>query len=82
MLDERRGDDAEPARRTETVLVNGREHPLPRPPSVRGALTALGLDQRPVAVEVNGRLVRRAEHAGTPLEPGDRMEIVTFVGGG
>lgn len=64
------------------MLVNGSERPLPRPASVEGALIALGLDRKPVAVEVNGRIVRRADHTATTLRPGDRMEIVTFVGGG
>lgn len=63
------------------IRVNGRERPLPSPPSVAGALAALGL-RGPVAVEVNGALVRRAEHARTEIAAGDRLEVVTFVGGG
>ena len=63
------------------IRVNGRETPLPSPASVAGALRALGLDG-PVAVEVNGALVRRAAHRETPLRAGDRVEVVTFVGGG
>ena len=63
------------------IRVNGRETPLPSPASVAGALRALGLDG-PVAVEVNGALVRRAAHGETPLRPGDRVEVLTFVGGG
>ena len=64
------------------LFINGKERPLPHPASVRGALEALGLAHRPVAVELNGRLVRRSEQAKTAVEPGDRIEIVTFVGGG
>ena len=64
------------------LFINGKERPLPHPASVRGALEALGLANRPVAVELNGRLVRRGEQAKTAVEPGDRIEIVTFVGGG
>lgn len=63
------------------IRVNGQERPLPSPASVAGALAALGL-RGPVAVEVNGALVRRAEHARTRVAPGDRLEVVTFVGGG
>ena len=69
---------AEPA---PVIRVNGQERPLPSPPSVAGALAALGLSG-PVAVEVNGALVRRAEHDRTEIAPGDRLEVVTFVGGG
>ena len=64
------------------IVVNGSRRPLPRPASVRGALEALGLAGRPVAVELNGRLVRRADHPRTAVRTGDRVEIVTFVGGG
>ncbi len=64
------------------LFVNGKQRPLPDPASVRGALVALGLAGRPVAVELNGRLVRRGEQESTAVEPGDRIEIVTFVGGG
>jgi sulfur carrier protein len=33
-------------------------------------------------VEVNGELVTRSDYATTTLNEGDRVEIVTFVGGG
>ena len=64
------------------LWINGKEPPLPHPASVRGALEALGLANRPVAVELNGNLVRRADQEATALSPGDRVEIVSFVGGG
>ena len=35
-----------------------------------------------VAVEVNEQLVRRAHYDETVLREGDRVEIVTLVGGG
>ena len=37
---------------------------------------------RGLAVAVNGRLVRRADWAATPLEPGDAVEIVRAMQGG
>ncbi len=64
------------------LSINGKERPVPHPASVRGALEALGLASRPVAVELNGNLVRRADQETTVLKPGDRVEIVSFVGGG
>ena len=42
----------------------------------------LGLTGRPVAVERNREVVPRALHASTVLATGDRLEVVTFVGGG
>jgi sulfur carrier protein len=37
---------------------------------------------RRVAVERNGTIVPRSQHASTLLEDGDRVEIVVAVGGG
>ena len=37
---------------------------------------------RGLAVAVNGRLVRRADWAATPLQPGDAVEIVRAMQGG
>jgi sulfur carrier protein len=42
----------------------------------------LGLAGKPVAVERNREVVPRALHASTVLAEGDRIEVVTFVGGG
>lgn len=78
---ERSGQEA-PANPAGILFINGKESALPHPASVRGALDALGLASRPVAVELNGNLVRRADQESTALKPGDRVEIVSFVGGG
>ena len=45
-------------------------------------LVELDLDSRPCAVEVNRELVPRASHRDHQLTDGDRVEIVTLVGGG
>ena len=64
------------------VIVNGEPHAIEDGSSVADLLRALGLDAQQVAVERNREIVPRAAHAQTPLTPGDRLEIVTFVGGG
>lgn len=65
-----------------SVVVNGR--PLPWRPhlTLAALLQELGAAGSGVAVERNARVVRRAEHGATLLEPGDRIEIVRLVGGG
>lgn len=45
-------------------------------------LEGLGRDPRTVAIERNGVLVPRARFADTPLDDGDRLELVQFVQGG
>jgi sulfur carrier protein len=64
------------------VQVNGTPRELPEPISVAELLCALALARERVAVERNGKLVPRTEHERTRLAEGDRVEIVTLVGGG
>ncbi len=50
--------------------------------TVAAMLADLGLADQRVAVELNGDVVPRAEHDARTLSAGDRVEVVTFVGGG
>ena len=43
---------------------------------------ALGLAGQRFAVEVNRSIVPKSLHAGHPLQPGDRVEIIQAIGGG
>lgn len=64
------------------IVVNGETRQIEDASSVSDLLGELGLAARHVAVEVNLELVPRATHADCILKPGDRLEIVTLVGGG
>ena len=64
------------------VTVNGEAHEVPAGTTVRRLIELLELTGGPVAVERNGDVVPRAEHAGTALAEGDAIEVVHFVGGG
>jgi thiamine biosynthesis protein ThiS len=64
------------------VVVNGEPREVEAGATVAALLRALGLDGRPVAVERNREIVPKSVHAATPLAAGDRIEIVTMVGGG
>ena len=64
------------------ILLHSAPHPLPDPPTVAGLLTSLNRDPKKVAVEVNEEVVSREQHAAKELKDGDRVEIVTLVGGG
>ena len=46
------------------------------------AIEDMGLDPSRVAVELNGKIVPRADFKSTVLKDGDSLEIVHFVGGG
>ena len=64
------------------LVVNGESGAYPDGVTVRALLDSLGLGGRPAAVEVNGSLVPAREHGGATLGAGDRVEVVTLVGGG
>jgi len=64
------------------ITVNGQPHQAAEGCTVAQLIEQLGLQGKPVAVEVNLELVPRQRHAEHRLAPGDRLEIVTLVGGG
>jgi sulfur carrier protein len=64
------------------LLVNGESHPLAENATVAELLADFAVHPQRVAVEVNEKLVRRAVFSETRLREGDRVEIVTLVGGG
>ncbi|MCA9261907.1 MAG: sulfur carrier protein ThiS [Planctomycetales bacterium] len=64
------------------IVVNGSPRDVEQDTTIANLLADLGLDPRQVAVERNLNLVPRAEHAAAVLEHGDRLEVVTLVGGG
>ena len=64
------------------LVVNGEPREVADGSTVEQLVAALGIDRRSVAVERNLEIVPRSQHATTPLAEGDRVEIVTMVGGG
>ena len=65
-----------------TIQVNGQPREVAAETSVSQLLEELGVKQPHVAVELNLEVVPRAQHAATSLREGDRLEVVTLVGGG
>jgi sulfur carrier protein len=64
------------------IQVNGEGREIALGSTVANLLGELGIIQPHVAVEVNLEVVPRAEHRDTILNDGDRVEVVTLVGGG
>ncbi len=62
--------------------VNGNKTEVAAAATICDLLAGHGLESAQVAVELNREIVPRAAHASTTLKDGDRLEIVTFVGGG
>ena len=64
------------------VWVNGQVQELPPVNTVADLAAWMNLPAYGVAIELNGEVVRRNDHAITLLAEGDRLEVVRLVGGG
>lgn len=64
------------------VYVNEEPREVETGATVAWLIDQLELEPRYLAVERNRELVPRRDHAGCKLAEGDRLEIVTLVGGG
>jgi sulfur carrier protein len=64
------------------LRINGEVRQTPVLATVADLATWLNLPVFGSAIELNGEVVRRAEHPATPLKEDDRLEVVRLVGGG
>jgi len=64
------------------MKVNGKEIKLQSPCNLKVFLKENGHIQDRVAVELNEKIIPKAQFETTLLSDADKMEIVSFVGGG
>ena len=64
------------------MQINGQEYALTKVMSLQELLQEQGYRSNLVAVELNGAIVKRSEYDSTMLTAEDKLEIVSFVGGG
>jgi sulfur carrier protein len=62
--------------------VNGEIRSVADQSTLNDLIDELALPPARIAVELNGAVIRRNQWPETPLNEGDRLEIVHFVGGG
>ncbi|GAB1367508.1 sulfur carrier protein ThiS [Azonexus hydrophilus] len=62
--------------------INGAPHTFTAPLSVEQLVAHLGYSGKRIAIERNGEIVPKSQHASTPLADGDVLEIVVAVAGG
>lgn len=74
--------DCRLAEETVTITVNGEPFRVSQGLSLEVLAAALRINPRGTAIEVNQELIPRAEYANRRLADGDRVEVVTLVGGG
>lgn len=65
-----------------SVMVNGTVSSVERGITVTELLNQMGTLPGRVAVEINLTVIERDAFKRTSLQEGDRVEIVSFVGGG
>ncbi|NJM76519.1 MAG: thiamine biosynthesis protein ThiS [Acaryochloridaceae cyanobacterium RU_4_10] len=64
------------------IHVNGESHTCPVGQHLPQLLTQLNLNPRLIAIEYNGEILHRQFWEQTEVVNGDRLEVVTIVGGG
>lgn len=65
-----------------TLQVNGETRTCAAQSRLPDVLEQLGFNPRLVAVEYNGEILHRQYWLETSVQEGDRLEVVTIVGGG
>jgi thiamine biosynthesis protein ThiS len=68
--------------KTIQVVVNGAERTIPAGLNIDRLLGWLKIDASRVAVELDGKIVRKPEWRAADVRAGARIEVVWFVGGG
>ncbi|SCK17031.1 sulfur carrier protein ThiS [Vogesella sp. LIG4] len=65
------------------ITLNGESRQFaPSVTTLTALIAALELHGKRIAIERNGEIVPRSQHADTALLDGDALEIVVAVGGG
>ena len=64
------------------ILANGENVELTEQALLPELLRKLGAEKRRVAVLINDEVVPAAQQAGRLLRDGDRVEVLSFAGGG
>lgn len=65
-----------------TIQLNGSDYHLEKPCYIPELLALLGMENKPVVVELNGDALSPREFPGVQVKEGDHVEIVSIVAGG
>ena len=64
------------------IILNGKEKEQYSDLSLMELLELEGYDSRKIAVEINGEIISKSIYNETRVKSGDKVEVVSFVGGG
>jgi len=62
--------------------LNGEPYSIDGDPRLLALIEKLSLRRGRIAIELNQSVIPKAQWASVSLKPGDKVEIVNFVGGG
>lgn len=65
-----------------TVTLNGEEKEIADSSSISGLIKELDLNEGHIVVELNGKIIDKNAYSETLINPGDKVEMLAFVGGG
>jgi len=63
------------------IQLNGEQRSV-QARTLADLVTELGLEKRMIAIEKNLEVVPKSQYDATPLQTGDRIELVHMIGGG
>ena len=64
------------------IIVNGKQMTVNLKYSLKNLIDKLNLSIKKVAIELNRQIVNKKRISKIILKPGDKIEIVNFIGGG
>lgn len=64
------------------MTINGENTNWYEGMTVEDLITAVGYEKNRIAVECNGEIVPKADYTTVTLKEKDKLEVVSFVGGG
>jgi len=64
------------------VTVNGESMQLYSPDNLNELLKTLRMENSRIAIELNRQIIPHSQYAMTAIREGDRIEIITAIGGG
>jgi len=64
------------------ITVNGVQKDVNNNLTLINLLNELKVDSKTVVVELNENIIKKISYESTILNPNDKLEIVSFVGGG
>ena len=69
-------------RKEKHMIINGVEEIIAEGTTLASYVRQKGYRMDRIAVERNGEIVPKSAYDGTVLAPNDKLEVVSFVGGG